>query len=53
MHVATLIAEHPTTGAKLMTAIALRLAERLREASQKLQVHAKLVRLHTDISPAG
>ena len=41
---ATLIAEHPATGAKLMTAIALRLAERLREASQKLQVHAKLVR---------
>jgi CRP/FNR family transcriptional regulator, cyclic AMP receptor protein len=39
-----LIAEQPTTGAKLMTAIALRLAERLREASQKLQVHAKLVR---------
>lgn len=38
-----LIAEQPTTGAKLMTAIALRLAERLREASQKLQVHAKLV----------
>ncbi len=40
---AALIAEQPLTGAKLMTAIALRLAERLREASQKLQVHAKLV----------
>lgn len=39
-----LIAEQPATGAKLMTAIALRLAERLREASQKLQIHAKLVR---------
>jgi CRP/FNR family transcriptional regulator, cyclic AMP receptor protein len=39
-----LIAEQPTTGAKLMTAIALRLAERLREVSMKLQVHAKLVR---------
>lgn len=39
-----LIAEQPATGAKLMTAIALRLAERLREASLKLQVHAKLVR---------
>ena len=39
-----LIAEQPATGAKLMTAIALRLAERLREASIKLQVHAKLVR---------
>lgn len=39
-----LIAEQPTTGARLMTAIALRLAERLREASQKLQVTTKLVR---------
>jgi CRP/FNR family transcriptional regulator, cyclic AMP receptor protein len=39
----TLIAEQPTTGAKLMTAIAVRLAERLREVSQKLQVTTKLV----------
>ena len=39
----TLIAEHPATGAKLMTAIAVRLAERLREVSQKLQVTTKLV----------
>jgi CRP/FNR family transcriptional regulator, cyclic AMP receptor protein len=39
----TLIAEQPATGAKLMTAIAVRLAERLREVSQKLQVTTKLV----------
>lgn len=39
-----LIAEQPTTGARLMTAIALRLAERLREVGQKLQVTTKLVR---------
>lgn len=39
----TLIAEQPATGAKLMTAIAVRLAERLREVSQKLQVTSKLV----------
>lgn len=39
----TLIAEEPATGAKLMTAIAVRLAERLREVSQKLQVTTKLV----------
>ena len=38
-----LIAEQPATGAKLMTAIAVRLAERLREVSQKLQVTNKLV----------
>jgi CRP/FNR family transcriptional regulator, cyclic AMP receptor protein len=39
----TLIAEQPATGAKLMTAIAVRLAERLRDVSQKLQVTTKLV----------
>jgi CRP-like cAMP-binding protein len=39
----TLIEEQPSTGAKLMTAIAVRLAERLREVSQKLQVTTKLV----------
>lgn len=39
----TLIEEHPATGAKLMTAIAVRLAERLRDVSQKLQVTTKLV----------
>lgn len=39
----TLIAEQPATGAKLMTAIAVRLAERLREVSVKLQVTSKLV----------
>lgn len=38
-----LIAEQPATAAKLMTAVASRLAERLRENSQKLQVHAKLI----------
>ena len=35
--------EHPATAAKLMTAVAQRLAERLRESSQKLQVYSKLV----------
>ncbi len=39
----TLIAEQPATAAKLMTAIAGRLAERLRESGQKLQVYARLV----------
>lgn len=39
----TLIAEQPATAAKLMTAIASRLAERLRESGQKLQVYARLV----------
>jgi CRP/FNR family transcriptional regulator, cyclic AMP receptor protein len=39
----TLIQEQPATGAKLMTAIAVRLAERLRDVSQKLQVTTKLV----------
>jgi len=38
-----LTAEQPTTAAKLMTAVAQRLAERLRESSQKLQVTSKLV----------
>ncbi len=38
-----LIAEQPATAAKLMTAIASRLAERLRESGQKLQVYARLV----------
>lgn len=40
---ATLIAEQPATGAKLMTAVASRLAERLRENGQKLQVYAQMV----------
>lgn len=40
---AALIAEQPATGAKLMTAVASRLAERLRESGQKLQVYAQLV----------
>lgn len=39
----TLTTEQPATAAKLMTAVAQRLAERLRENSQKLQVYAKLV----------
>ncbi len=38
-----LIAEQPATAAKLMTAVASRLAERLRENGQKLQVYARLV----------
>jgi CRP/FNR family cyclic AMP-dependent transcriptional regulator len=38
-----LIKEQPATAAKLMTAVAQRLAERLRESSQKLQVYSKLV----------
>ena len=38
-----MIAEQPATAAKLMTAIASRLAERLRESGQKLQVYARLV----------
>ena len=38
-----LIAEQPATAAKLMIAIAGRLAERLRESGQKLQVYARLV----------
>lgn len=39
----TLIIEQPTTAAKLMTAVAQRLAERLRESSHKLQVYSRLV----------
>lgn len=38
-----LIAEQPATAAKLMTAVAGRLADRLRESSLKLQVTNKLV----------
>jgi CRP/FNR family transcriptional regulator, cyclic AMP receptor protein len=39
-----LIAEQPTTAAKLMTAVAQRLAERLRESGHKLQVYSNLVK---------
>lgn len=38
-----LIAEQPATAAKLMTAVAQRLADRLRENAQKLQVYGQLV----------
>ena len=38
-----LIAQHPATAAKLMTAVAQRLAERLRESGQQLQVYGKLM----------
>ncbi len=38
-----LIAEQPATAAKLMTAVAQRLAERLRENAHKLQVYGQLV----------
>lgn len=38
-----LIAERPATGAKLMTALAQRLAERLREAIHKQQIYSKLL----------
>jgi CRP/FNR family transcriptional regulator, cyclic AMP receptor protein len=38
-----LIREQPGTAAKLMTAVAQRLAERLRESGQKLQVFGQLV----------
>lgn len=38
-----LTTEQPATAAKLMTAVAQRLAERLRESSHKLQVYSKLV----------
>ncbi len=38
-----LTAEQPATAAKLMTAVAQRLAERLRESSHKLQIYSKLV----------
>lgn len=39
-----LILEQPATAAKLMTAVAQRLAERLRESDHKLEVYSKLVR---------
>jgi CRP-like cAMP-binding protein len=39
----TLIAEQPATAAKLMAAVAQRLAERLRENSHKLRVYSQLV----------
>lgn len=38
-----LITEQPATAAKLMTAVAQRLAERLRESGHKLQVYGQLV----------
>mgnify|MGYP006183732587 FL=1 len=38
-----LIAEQPATAAKLMTAVAQRLAERLRESIHKQQIYSKLV----------
>jgi len=39
----TLIAEQPATAAKLMTAVAQRLAERLRDSVHKQQIYSKLV----------
>jgi len=39
----TLIGERPATAAMLMTAVAQRLAERLRESSHKLQIYSRLV----------
>lgn len=39
----TLITEQPATAAKLMTAVAQRLAERLRESGHKLQIYSQLV----------
>lgn len=36
--------EQPTIAAKLMTAVAQRLAERLRESSHKLQIYSQLVK---------
>ena len=38
-----LIAEQPVTAAKLMTAVAQRLAERLRESGHKLQIYSRLM----------
>ncbi len=38
-----LIAEQPATAAKLMTAVAQRLAERLRDSGHKLQIYSQLV----------
>ncbi len=39
----TLISEDPSTAAKLMTAVAQRLAERLRESGNKLKIYGQLV----------
>jgi CRP-like cAMP-binding protein len=39
----SLIAEQPATAAKLMTAVAQRLAEHLRDNRHKLQVYSQLV----------
>jgi CRP-like cAMP-binding protein len=39
----TLIAKRPATAAKLMTAVAQRLAERLRESIHKQQIYSKLL----------
>ncbi|MBT9550183.1 MAG: cyclic nucleotide-binding domain-containing protein [Hydrogenophaga sp.] len=39
----TLITEQPATAAKLMTAVAQRLAERLRDSGHKLQIYSQLV----------
>lgn len=39
----TLINEQPATAAKLMTAVAQRLAERLRESGNKLKIYGQLV----------
>lgn len=39
-----LTGEHPATAARLMTAVAQRLAERLRESGHRLDVYANLVR---------
>lgn len=39
----SLIAKRPATAAKLMTAVAQRLAERLRESGHKLQIYSRLV----------
>jgi len=38
-----LIAEQPATAAKLMTAVAQRLVERLRDSAHKLQIYSRLV----------
>jgi len=39
----TMIAEEPATAAKLLSAVALRLSRRLREADSKLQLYSQLV----------
>jgi CRP/FNR family cyclic AMP-dependent transcriptional regulator len=43
-----LIIEQPATAAKLMTAVAQRLAERLRDNRHKLQVYSQLVQTMQD-----